>query len=151
MTILETFIKLRDDIITWVTNNLNQKANISYVDEKFDSITEFDPTEIQEAIDANTAAIDTKYTKPETGIPESDLSVSVQTSLGKANTAIQSLDGYATETYVSNAIDIHDTSDVAHNKIYYSKTEIDDMEFITIADIDSICGASIVAASEVTF
>lgn len=33
MTILETFIKLRDDIKTWVTNNLNQKANISYVDQ----------------------------------------------------------------------------------------------------------------------
>ena len=33
MTILETFIKLRDDIKLWVTNNLNTKANISYVDE----------------------------------------------------------------------------------------------------------------------
>lgn len=39
MTILETFIKLRDDLKTWVTNNLNQKANISYVDEKFKEIT----------------------------------------------------------------------------------------------------------------
>ena len=38
MTILETFIKLRDDLKTWVTNNLNQKANISYVDEKFEEI-----------------------------------------------------------------------------------------------------------------
>lgn len=63
MTILETFIKLRDDLKTWVTNNLNQKANISYVDEKFDSISEFDPTEIQKAIDANTAALDTKVDK----------------------------------------------------------------------------------------
>lgn len=89
MTILETFIKLRDDIKTWVANNLRQKADISYVDEKFDSIAEFDPTEIQKAIDANTAAIDTKYTKPETGIPESDFSVGVQNSLVLANTAIQ--------------------------------------------------------------
>jgi hypothetical protein len=38
MTILETFIKLRDDLKTWVTNNLNQKANISYVDEKFEEV-----------------------------------------------------------------------------------------------------------------
>ena len=89
MTILETFIKLRDDLKLWVTNNLNQKANISYVDEKFNSISEFDPTEIQKAIDANAAAIDTKYTKPETGIPESDLSVGVRNSLALANTAIQ--------------------------------------------------------------
>lgn len=65
MTILETFIKLRDDLKTWVTNNLNQKANISYVDEKFDSISEFDPTEIQNAINANTTAIDTKVDKVE--------------------------------------------------------------------------------------
>lgn len=65
MTILETFIKLRDDLKTWVTNNLNQKANISYVDEKFDAIQEFDPTEIQNAINANTTAIDTKVDKVE--------------------------------------------------------------------------------------
>lgn len=65
MTILETFIKLRDDLKAWVTNNLNQKANISYVDEKFDSISEFDPTEIQNAINANTTAIDTKVDKVE--------------------------------------------------------------------------------------
>lgn len=33
MTILETFIKLRDDLKLWVTNNLNTKADISYVDD----------------------------------------------------------------------------------------------------------------------
>lgn len=65
MTILETFIRLRDDLKIWVANNLNQKANISYVDEKFDSIQEFDPTEIQNSIDANAAAIDTKVDKVE--------------------------------------------------------------------------------------
>ena len=32
MTILETLIKLRDDLKLWVTNNLKTKANISYVD-----------------------------------------------------------------------------------------------------------------------
>ena len=47
------------------------------------------------------------YSKPEGGIPKSDLSEEVKTSLDKANTALQehqSLNGYATETYVSNAI-----------------------------------------------
>lgn len=33
----------------------------------------------------------------------------------------------------------------------YSKTEIDAMVFITVDDIDTICGASIVAATEVTY
>lgn len=38
MTILETFIKLRDDLKLWVTNNLKEKANISYVDNKVTNI-----------------------------------------------------------------------------------------------------------------
>ena len=36
-----------------------------------------------------TTAISAKYTKPNTGIPKSDLSESVQTSLGKADSALQ--------------------------------------------------------------
>ena len=69
MTILETFIKLRDDLKLWVTNNLKTKANISHT----------------------------------------------------------------------------------HDDVYYTKTEIDDLELITIEDIDAICGGNIVAASEVTY
>lgn len=38
-----------------------------------------------------------------------------------------------------------------HDDSYYTKTEIDACEFITTEDIDTICGSSIVAASEVTF
>lgn len=47
------------------------------------------------------------YSKPSTGIPKTDLASDVQTSLGKADTALQShqsLSGYATETYVQNQI-----------------------------------------------
>lgn len=57
MTILEALIKLRDDIKLWVTNNLNQKANIDYVDEKIAEIPEFDPTDLQAAIAENTTGI----------------------------------------------------------------------------------------------
>lgn len=46
----------------------------------------------------------TKYEKPTTGIPKSDLNSSVQISLGKADTSIQSLDGYATESYVDTKV-----------------------------------------------
>ena len=55
----------------------------------------------------NNLGIKEGYFKPEGGIPKSDLSEEVKTSLDKANTALQehqSLNGYATETYVSNAI-----------------------------------------------
>lgn len=47
------------------------------------------------------------YTKPSGGIPKSDLASDVQTSLGKADTALQqhqSLAGYATESYVQQQI-----------------------------------------------
>ena len=48
---------------------------------------------------AVTAGINAKYTKPSTGIPKSDLASAVQTSLGKADTALQSIPSeYITET-----------------------------------------------------
>lgn len=50
------------------------------------------------------AALDIKYEKPSGGIPKSDFTSDVQASLGKADTAIQSLSGYATETYVDNKV-----------------------------------------------
>jgi hypothetical protein len=49
-----------------------------------------------------------KYFKPSGGIPKSDLSEEVINSLNKADSALQehqSLSGYATETYVANAIE----------------------------------------------
>lgn len=54
-----------------------------------------------------TGALSEKYVKPSTGIPKTDLSSDVQTSLGKADTALQqhqSLAGYATESYVQTQI-----------------------------------------------
>jgi hypothetical protein len=37
---------------------------------------------------------DAKYTKPGSGIPSTDLATAVQTSLGKADTALQATTGY---------------------------------------------------------
>lgn len=57
-------------------------------------------------IRAGAAKGDTAYQKPQGGIPASDMAQAVQTSLGKADTALQpsALSGYATETYVDNAV-----------------------------------------------
>ena len=49
------------------------------------------------------------YSKPSGGVPKADLASDVQTSLGKADTALQqhqSLSGYATESYVRQRIDL---------------------------------------------
>ena len=45
------------------------------------------------------------YSKPSTGIPKSDLASAVQTSLGKADSALQSIpDTYATKEYVQGVV-----------------------------------------------
>ena len=52
------------------------------------------------ATSAQGTKADSAYQKPTEGIPSTDLSANVQSCLEKADTAIQSLRGYATETYV---------------------------------------------------
>lgn len=62
--------------------------------------------------------LDAKYEKPSTGIPKTDLAASVQTSLNKADSAVQSLSGYATETYVNTKVaGIVDTAPEALNTL----------------------------------
>lgn len=63
------------------------------------------PTKVSELTNdssyATTSAVNAKYTKPSGGIPKSDLASAVQTSLGKADTALQShqsLANYVTKT-----------------------------------------------------
>ena len=65
------------------------------------------------------ASIAAKYTKPEGGIPLTDLASDVQTSLGKADSALQAgaLDGYATTSALNTAINTHNTSGTAHSDI----------------------------------
>lgn len=67
-----------------------------------------------------------KYTKPAGGIPKTDLVSSVQSSLNKADTAIQSLSGYATESYVRR---YHDPT----------KADVEDLESINtrVSSIES--------------
>lgn len=55
----------------------------------------------------------------------------------------------ASTTYVDNKIaDATSNIDLSN---YYTKSDIDSMEFISIADIDEICGANIVLGNEVTY
>lgn len=56
-------------------------------------------------------------------------------------------------TQISEAIANKSDIGHAHDDKYYTKTEINNMEFITVDDIDTLCGATIqvASASEVTF
>lgn len=62
-----------------------------------------DVTEITSAITDLQTAVAALYTKPGTGIPKTDLAEAVQTSLGKADTAVQpsGLSGYALKSEMS--------------------------------------------------
>lgn len=55
------------------------------------------------------SAISAKYTKPSTGIPKSDLASDVQTSLGKADSALQSHQSLANYVTLDSAQDITGT------------------------------------------
>lgn len=68
----------------------------------------YDDTELRgriEDIEEQESTWSAKYTKPSSGIPKTDLASAVQTSLSRADSALQehqSLDGYATEQWVDD-------------------------------------------------
>lgn len=57
------------------------------------------------------------------------------------------------QTYTDTEVAKKADSSHTHNDTYYTKSEVDDMELITVDDIDAICGTTILVAtaSEVTF
>lgn len=59
---------------------------------------------IQEALASLTEAVAAKYTKPQGGIPETDMDADVQAALALARTAIQSLSGYYTSAQVDGIV-----------------------------------------------
>lgn len=85
---------------------------------KKDGVTVGDDVIIQ-GYTALKSSIAAKYTKPEGGIPKTDLASAVQASLGKADTALQAgaLSGYATTSSVTSAIGAHNTLSTAHSDI----------------------------------
>ena len=98
----DVIVRKFPDIQTYI----DYKGEVSITD-----VVDIDPETLQSKISdlddirSGASAGSTAYQKPQSGIPSTDMDSSVQTSLGKADTALQehqSLDGYATETYVDN-------------------------------------------------
>ena len=70
--------------------------------------------------------------KPELGalsakdvVEKNDLAEDVKASLAKADSAIQTLDGYATEGYVNEALESKADATHDHTDLYYSKADVD--------------------------
>ena len=55
------------------------------------------------------------------------------------------------KSYIINGLSGKANVSHAHDDLYYTKEQIDAMEFITEADIDTICGTTIQMAREVMF
>ena len=81
------------------------------------------------------AAGATAYQKPQTGIPDTDLSSGVQTSLGKANSAYQVPSGGIPSNDMAAAVQssLTKANDAAPQATTYTKTEVDAMiaNFVT--------------------
>ena len=83
MTLIETLVKLRDDLKLWVTNNLNNKAN------KTHSHSIKDVTNLQ-------SALDSKYVRPEGGISSVDLADKINNSISAADDHVINTDIHIT-------------------------------------------------------
>ena len=102
--IQEAVSKLRTDLDTLVSGDTTTAIKT------FNEVIAFlDGIEDSESLDAIIASIEQQiaakgtYSKPSTGIPESDLSSAVQTSLRKANTALQEIpSSYVTQGYLNS-------------------------------------------------
>lgn len=75
------------------------------------------------------------YEKPNGGIPKTDLASDVQASLNKADTAIQSLDGYATEQWVTNQGYLTEHQDLSD---YATKEDVEKVTSIFTTDENGI-------------
>lgn len=76
-----------------MTKPIEDSTNAAAIRTALDVPTTADLTAVDDAAQAAADAAASKYTKPGTGIPASDLAATVQTSLGKADSAIQDLAG----------------------------------------------------------
>lgn len=111
---------------------------------------------IQDAIIQNEEDIATKgtYSKPSGGIPKTDLATAVQTSLGKADTALQSSDIDSTLAVTGKAADAKAVGDALGNKVDKEngkglstndftntyKSQLDGYQVATIAETKSFLG-----------
>lgn len=87
------------------------------------------------------ASLDAKYVKPSTGIPLTDLASAVQTSLGKADTALQSLPATVVHTNTVQTITGAKTFTGAH--AFTGETKFTNSQYVpTFTDIGNGLGKS---------
>lgn len=129
-------------LITNLTTKLNTLANST--DEDLDQMAE-----IVAYIKSNKALIDSITTNK---VNVSDIVNNLTTNV--SNKPLSAAQGVAIKTLIDELESVVDTkAPTSALENYYTKSEIDNYEFITVNDIDSICGTAIqvATASEVTF
>ena len=127
----------------------------TYVDQET-VITAENLNDIQDAIIQNEEDIATKgtYSKPSGGIPKTDMASAVQTSLGKADTALQSSAIDSTLSVTGKAADAKAVGDALEDKVDKAngkglstndftntyKSQLDGYQVATIAETKSFLG-----------
>ena len=92
---------------------------------------------------ADASSVAAKYTKPSTGIPESDLASAVQTSLGKADTALQSVP-LATSSAIGGVKPVAKTDDMTQsvgvdvNGALFTAPSGGTIEYMTNEEVDAL-------------
>ena len=144
------FLRSRPDISVFYTSSFTYGggSSVKTLDEKYipssiarvSDIPVVDLTLYETKVNAESKLAEAKsYTDEAVGaitFPEVNYPVtSVNGQTGAVVIDIPSTEGLATETYVDNAI-----SGITR---YYTKEEIDNMEFITLDEIDAICSRTI--------
>lgn len=111
---------------------LEQQDEDLYINSTTDTSNFYTKTEVDTLVNA-------KYTKPITGIPKTDMATDVQTSLGKADSALQQhqdISGKEDKTNKVTSISSSstDTQYPSAKLLYDTKAEIEDL----IGDIESV-------------
>lgn len=122
-------------------------ATEEYVDAAIEAIPEVEVNYPVTSVNGQTGAVNLDAEavgalSKDTVIPTVPTNVSAFTNDAGYLTEHQSLDGLATEEYVNSAITNINT--------YYTKAEIDNMEFITVDEIDAICAQTIEVVTPTT-
>lgn len=97
---------------------------------KLAGLSNYDDTALDNrvsTIEGKESGWDAKYSKPSGGIPKTDLANAVQTSLGLADTALQShqdISGKADTTYVDAQLALKADGNHTHNKVVNGTTEV---------------------------
>lgn len=138
-----TSTSAHNDIRVLISDLATEVGNFLDVDDT----TRDQLSEVLELIDNNKGTLDSLTTSK---VNVSDIIDNLETA--SANKVLSANQGVAIKILIDALqAEVNKKADKTALNDYYTKTQIDNYEFITVDDIDAICGTTIMMASEVVF